>query len=202
MVIPLLILGLILQADPAAAKTQAPSSQASAKVDPDVGRGALLKIKRIFVDSFGDDQTSKEVQSLIVSALVATNQFTVTENRERADAVLKGVALEKTSQELHAYSEGTAVGGRNGGAAIKDSAANTETIREAKVGIRLVNPDGDVVWTSTQESKGGKYKGATADAADKCVKQLLRDVEKLKGADASNSGTTAPGASTGNAEKK
>jgi hypothetical protein len=201
MFIPLLILGAILQADPAAAKTQAPSSETSVKVDPDTGRGALLKIKRIFVDSFGDDQTSKEVQSLIVSALVATNQFTVTENRERADAVLKGVALEKTSQEVHAYSEGTAVGGRNGGAAIKDSAANTETIHEAKVGIRLVNPDGDVVWTSTQESKGGKYKGATADAADKCVKQLLRDIEKLKGADASSSGRTT-GASTGDAEKK
>jgi curli biogenesis system outer membrane secretion channel CsgG len=201
MFIPLLILGVILQADPAAAKTQIPGSQTSAKVDPDTGRGALLKIKRIFVDSFGDDQTSKEVQSLIVSALVATNQFTVTENRERADAVLKGVALEKSSQELHAYSEGTAVGGRNGGAAIKDSAANTETIHEAKVGIRLVNPDGDVVWTSTQESKGGKYKGATADAADKCVKQLLRDIEKLKGTEASNP-TATTGTPNGNADKK
>ena len=40
--------------------------------------------------------------------------------------------------------------------------------------MRLVSPDGDVIWTSTQESKGAKYKGASADVADKCVKQLLR----------------------------
>ena len=42
-----------------------------------------------------------------------------------------------------------------------------------------VSPDGDVMWTTTQESKGGKYKGASADVADKCTKQLLRDIEKL-----------------------
>lgn len=148
-------------------------------------------MKRVYVENFGDDAISREVQSMIVSALVATNQFKVTENRERADAVLKGVALEKTSQELHAYSEGTAVGGRNGGAATKDSSANTETIHEAEVAVRLVNPDGDVIWISTQESKGAKYKGATADAADRCVKQLLRDIEKLKSATAP--APTAPG---------
>jgi curli biogenesis system outer membrane secretion channel CsgG len=192
MFIPLLILGLVLQADVTAQKAQAPNNRVAAKVEPEVDRGALLKIKRIFVDSFGDDATSKEVQSMIVSALVATSQFTVTENRERADAVLKGIALERTSQELHAYSEGTAVGGRGGAAAVKDSSANTETIHEAKVGVRLVNPDGDVIWTSSQESKGGKYKGATTDAADKCVKQLLRDIEKAKGIDAAAEAKPVP----------
>jgi hypothetical protein len=54
-------------------------------------------------------------------------------------------------------------------------------VNEAKLSVRLVNPDGDVIWTSTQESKGAKYKGASADVADKCVKKLLRDVEKLEG---------------------
>jgi len=65
-------------------------------------------------------------------------------------------------------------------AATSDSSLNTETINEARVAIRLVDADGDVIWTSTQESKGAKYKGSSADAADKCVKQLLRDVEKLE----------------------
>jgi hypothetical protein len=50
---------------------------------------------------------------------------------------------------------------------------NTETINEARVAVRLVNSEGDVIWTSTQESKGAKCKGASADAADKCVKQLI-----------------------------
>ena len=56
---------------------------------------------------------------------------------------------------------------------------NTETINEARVAERLVNSEGDVIWTSTQESKGAKYKGASADAADKCVQQFIRDGEKL-----------------------
>lgn len=179
----LLVIGLLLQASAGAQEAKpAPTEQTAPNSKRESGNDSptLLKVKRIFVDSFGDNAISKEVQSMVVSALVATNQFKVTENRDRADAILKGVAIEKTSQELHAYSEGTAVGTRNGAAAIKDSSANTETIQEAKVAVRLVDTDGDVIWTSVQESKGAKYKGSSADAADKCIKQLIRDVERLR----------------------
>ena len=190
MLVSILVLGLALQsaspdsAQPKQDKQEA--GQAEQRTGSDSNRSNdLVGIKRIYVDSFGEDETSREVQSMIVTALVATNRFVVTENRDRADAILRGVALEKTSQELHAYSEGTAVGARNGAAAIKDSAAHTETVHDANVSVRLINRDGDVVWTTTQESKGGKYKGATADAADSCVKQLLRDIQKVKNNDAS-----------------
>ena len=37
-----------------------------------------------------------------------------------------------------------------------------------------------MIWTSTQESNGAKYKGASADVADKVVKQLIRDIEKTE----------------------
>lgn len=176
---------------------------------------ALLKMKRIYVDSFGDDTTSRELQSMIVSSLVATKRFKVTENRDKADAILKGVALEKTSQELHGYGESTSVGTAGGGShgevsgsvingngsisgsssggfiarhmGTSDSSVHTETINDARIAIRLVTPDGDVIWTTTQESKGAKYKGASADVADQCIKQLLRDVTKLE-----SSSATAP----------
>jgi len=165
---------------------------------------ALLNVKRIYVESFGDDIISKELQSMVVSSLVATKRFKVTENRERADAFLKGVAVEKSSQELHAYGEATSVGSAGGGAhseisgsggvisgsssggfgarhmGTSDSSVNTETVNEARIAVRLVNQDGDVIWTSTQESKGAKYKGASADVADKCIKQLLHDTEKIE----------------------
>jgi curli biogenesis system outer membrane secretion channel CsgG len=196
MLAALLITGLLIQGSGAPeakpSTTAQVSTAANSNVDGDPS--ALLKVRRIFVDSFGDDAISKETQSMVVSALVATNQFKVTENRERADAILKGVAIEKTSQELHAYSEGTAVGGRNGGAAIKDSSTNTETVQEAKIAVRLVDPNGDVIWTSTQESRGAKYKSSSADAADKCVKQLVHDVERLKSSSAMPSTSTAPAA--------
>lgn len=182
-----------------------PSSPPAIKIDSD-DPAALLKVKRIYVDTFGDDITSKELQSMIVSSLVATKRFKVTENRDHADAILKGVALEKTSQELHAYGEGTSVGSAGGGGhseisgsggsfsgsssggfiarhmGTSDSSVHTETINEARIAIRLVTQDGDVIWTSTQESKGAKYKGASADVADQCVKRLLHDVEKLESA--------------------
>jgi curli biogenesis system outer membrane secretion channel CsgG len=176
---------------------------------------ALVRVKRIYVESFGDDIISKELQSMIVSSLTATKRFKVTENREQADAILKGVALEKTSQEVHAYGEGTSVGtagggghseisgsggtfsGSSGGGFIarhmgtNDTSLNTETINEARVAVRLVNLDGDVIWTSTQESKGAKYKGASADVADRCIKQLVRDVEKLEDSNSSTAPTSA-----------
>ena len=95
---------------------------------------------------------------------------------------------------MHAYKDSTAAGGANGGftaadgnasggfasrsAAISDSSLNTETINDARIAVRLVNRDGDVIWATTEESKGAKYKGASADVADKVVKQLLHDAEK------------------------
>jgi len=198
-----------------AANQEKPTANSNADDDP----SALLKVKRIFVESFGEDVTSRELQSMIVSSLVASKRFKVTENRERADALLKGVALEKTSQEVHAYGEATSVGVASGGShgeingsivngngtvsgsssggfgarhmGTSDSSLNTETVNEARVAIRLVNRDGDVIWTTTQESKGAKYKGASADVADECVRQLLRDVEKLEAARPS-SATPAP----------
>ena len=175
----LIIASLLLQTSTSQPAAKSPTSRVAPTTtkDTDADPAALLKVKRVYVDSFGDDAISRELQSMIVSSLTETKRFRVTENRERADAILKGVALEKTAQELHAYSEGT-VAGRG---AISDSSAHTETVNEAKLSVRLVNPDGDVIWTSTQESKGAKYKGASADVADKCVKKLLRDVEKLEG---------------------
>jgi curli biogenesis system outer membrane secretion channel CsgG len=197
---------LLLQAGQPTPVPAAPQPQANKQVSasPD-----LLKIKRIYVDSFGDDPISKEMQSMIVTALVNSKRFVVTENRDRADAVLKGTALEKTSQELHAYGESTAVGSAHGAhsgdaigssrggfsahnAAISDSSTNTETIDRARVAIRLVNADGDVIWTTTQESQGAKYKGAGADAADLCVKQLMRDAAKAEAASGYENRGTKP----------
>src|SRR5580704_11034235 len=179
----LLAVTILSQAAPSAqaakpSTTQAtPTQSGAADTDPAI----LSRVRRIYVEGFGDDLISKEIQSMIVSALVETKRFKVTENRERADAILKGVALEKTSQEIHAYQESTAVGGASGGshaeingsvangngnisgsstggfaarhAAISDSSANAETINDARIAIRLVSPDGDVIWTSTQESR-------------------------------------------------
>jgi hypothetical protein len=55
-----------------------------------------------------------------------------------------------------------------------------ERKHEAMATVRLVNKDGDVMWSTTQESNGAKFRGASADVADKITKQLTADVERLR----------------------
>jgi hypothetical protein len=141
----------------------------------------LLNAKRIFVESFGDDSINKSLQAMVIDALRASKRFIITENKAKADLIFKGAALEKTSQEAHALGTSViagAAGGRNASVAgDADSQASIEATNDARVSVRLVSPEGDVIWSTTQESKGAKYKGATADVADKVVKQLLWDME-------------------------
>jgi hypothetical protein len=215
MFLPIIALGFLIVAQnstpPPAQATD--HSAASAKADtPEKNASTLnsklLNVTRIYIDDFGSETTAKQIQAMVINSLSESKRFIITENRERADAVLKGTALEKSSQEFHSLSDKAAAavsrGGHSGevngsfsngtgsvsgssrgystGSAVAadDSTASTETINDARVAVRLVAADGDVVWTCTQESKGAKYKGASADVADKVVKQLLRDLDKLQ----------------------
>jgi hypothetical protein len=36
------------------------------------------------------------------------------------------------------------------------------------------------MWSTTQESNGAKFRGASADVADKITKQLTLDLERLR----------------------
>lgn len=184
---------------------QSTKESGATKIDAEIS-AKLLSVKRIYVESFGDDVISKQLQAMVVNALTQSKRFIITENKEKADAVLKGTGLEKTSQELHAIGEGTTVaraagsehgevsgvitngngsisGSSSGGfgaqkLGISDAQASTETINNARLAVRLVSSDGDVIWATTKESKGAKYKGASADVADEIVKQLLWDLDK------------------------
>ena len=197
-----ILLGTLLVAQSGTPPQAEKQSSKAVSVDQETAE-KLLKAKRIFVENFGEDSINKTLQSMIVDALRSSHRFIVTENKEKADLTLKGAALEKTSQELHAIGSGTTVAGAAGSHSasvsgnanlvtgssrggfvarslgIQDTQASTETIDDARVSVRLVSPDGDVVWSTTQESKGAKYKGASADVSDKIVKQLLRDIERL-----------------------
>jgi hypothetical protein len=116
------------------------------------------------------------------SRIVSTKRFIITENKEKADAILKGVGLKKTSQELHATGEATSVGAAAGGHSgsvngsdlngngsvsvsssggfaarhmgIEDSQASVTAVNDARIAVRLVSVDGDVPWSTTKESKG------------------------------------------------
>src|SRR5687767_11642720 len=113
----LLILSILFQS-PATSNVAAPSSQrqdsVSSAIDSEI-EGKLLKVKRVYIESFGDDKIAKILHAMVINSLAASKRFIITENKDRADAILKGVAIEKTSQELHASGEGTSVSTAAGG---------------------------------------------------------------------------------------
>ncbi len=196
------------QGSPPSARTSQPAeSSKSQSIDQETAT-ELLTVKRIYVDQFGDDPISKQLQGMVINALAESKRFIITENKDKADAVLKGTGLEKTAQELHAIGDSTSVATASGGEhgeisgqvsngtgsidgsssggfmarklGTSDSQASTETVNDARLAVRLVSTDGDVIWTTTKESHGAKYKGASADVADQIVKQLIHDLDKLK----------------------
>jgi hypothetical protein len=61
-----------------------------------------------------------------------------------------------------------------------DSSNIKQRAHEALATVRLVNKDGDVIWSTTQESIGAKYHGASADVADKITGKLKDDFEKAR----------------------
>ena len=204
--IPSLILLLVLwptiQNPPPQQAQKAPDPPPTT-VDPEIAT-QLLKVHRICVESFGNDPASIELQAMVINALSESKRFALTENSDetgkcneaKADAVLKGVSVQRAHEEVHSSSEGTSVSTHRASAGINESSHSTELIDEARLAVRLVMREtGDVLWSTTQESKGAKYKGANADAADKVVKQLLRDLDKVKEERALDSGKKPGGAS-------
>ena len=61
-----------------------------------------------------------------------------------------------------------------------ESERSSERRHEAVAAVRLVNKDGDVIWATTQESLGGKFRGASADVADKITAKLKEDFERAR----------------------
>jgi hypothetical protein len=135
----------------------------------------------------------------------------ITEDEDKADAVLKGAGDDdvftdtfQSTEGINAHtqiSSGSSEGLRNyansssnrsGGLGIgeNDSRRTEERKHEAIATVRLVSKDGDVIWSATAESLGAKFMGASADVADKIAKRLVTDYKAAKEQVASGAITT------------
>lgn len=149
----------------------------------------LLGLRRVYVDQLAGGETAKQVRDMIIAALARSRLFIVTEDENKADAYLRGSGEDSTFTETRASREGinARVGGRAGnsqgryngdsvsatlGVGESDDFYSKERRHEARASVRLVARDGDVLWSSTQESLGAKYKGSAADVAEKISKEL------------------------------
>jgi hypothetical protein len=131
---------------------------------------------------------------MLIGALQGTRLFVVTEDPEKADTVLRGSAEDLVFTETFQASEGiqarTQVGSTRssgttrGGAAFsvgeQESIRQTERKHEAMASVRLVNKECDVIWSTTQESGGAKFRGASADVAAKVTRQLTDDFGRAR----------------------
>ena len=155
----------------------------------------LIKLKRVFVDRLTGGETAAQMRDIIIASLESSKLFVLTENEEKADATLRGAAEDLVYTEQHSTSDGanthlsvaiprSGYGSRSGSAGTgygdNESEHSTERRHEAIASVRLVNKDGDVIWSTTQESIGAKYHGASADVADKITSKLKDDFEKAR----------------------
>jgi hypothetical protein len=173
---------------------QAPAPTAHERAIEQESLRELLKVRRVFVDRLGGGETAAQMRDMIVAALQNSRLFIITENQEKADAVMRGSGEDLVFTETHASSESLNARGSLGASrttrergayasfGVGDSESNRSTERrhEAAASVRLVNKEGDVVWSTTQESTGAKFRGASADVADKITRTLKDDIERAR----------------------
>ena len=159
----------------------------------------LLTIQRLYIDKFGGGDSSSQIRDMVIASLQRTKLFVITENPDRADAVLRGSGEDLVFTDTFQTSEGvtarmgisgsngssSSLAGRTAGALSgsigeNDSSRIAERKHEASASIRIVNRDGDVIWSTTQESLGAKFRGASADVAEKITRQLLDDYRRAR----------------------
>jgi hypothetical protein len=161
----------------------------------------LVTVHRIYVDVLNGGEAAAQSRDLLIASLQKTRLFIITENQDRADAVLKGGADDKVftdkfhstdnlnmhtqvsgasrSSSTRYYSEGESHS-KGIGVGESESTNIEERKHEAFAAVRLVNREGDVIWSVTEESLGAKFLGARADVADKIARQITVDYRRLQ----------------------
>jgi hypothetical protein len=156
----------------------------------------LAKVRRIYISVLTGGDAALQIRDLLMTSLQRSKQFIITEDEDKADAVLKGSGDDDVFTDTHQSSEGinahsqfgageseaaryssSSSSNHSGGITIgeNDSRRSEERKHEAIVTVRLVSKDDDVIWSATAESLGGKFLGASADVADKIAKRLVTD---------------------------
>ena len=182
------MLALLLLAISAAAPADPPQA---ASVEA-AGLRQLLTIHRVYVDRLTGGETAAQMRDILISAMAESNLFILTENADRADVTMRGAAEDLVFSDVHTSQDsvnaranigsGKSANQRPVSAGIgigeSESDHSSERRHEAIAAVRLVNKDGDVIWSTVQESLGAKFRGASADVADKITSKLKDDFDR------------------------
>jgi hypothetical protein len=179
------VLGLLAAAS-AAAPTGSPQDRSL--LEAQVFK--LLAVKTVHVDELRGGDGREQIRDMLIGSLQRTGLFILTEDMEHADAYLRGSAEDLIFTEVYRQRDGIQVRGsvsasdrdsedsefRSNSFGVGDTDENyrREQKHEAMAAVRLVLRSGEVVWSTTQESTGAKFRGPAADVAEKVAKELLR----------------------------
>lgn len=173
--------------------------------EPEALELQLPAVSRVYVEKFGGGESAAQLRDMIIASIQRLKVFVLTETADRADAVLRGSGEDLVFTEV--FQSGDAVTARAGIAlgrgssysrsgreslGLQGAIGENETMRiqerkhEASASVRLVNRDGDVIWSTTQESQGAKFRSASADVAEKIARQLSQDLERARRSRPSN----------------
>jgi len=153
----------------------------------------LLTIRRVYVDRLTGGETAAQMRDILISSMAGSQLFILTENQDRADTTLRGAAEDLVFTNVYTSSDSvnahanvgtprSSASQRSATAGISlgenESDHSTDRRHEAIAAVRLVNKDGDVIWSTTQESLGAKFRGASADVAEKITAKLKEDFDR------------------------
>ncbi len=167
------------------------------KKAPEREPATLATVQRVFIDHLGPALGADEIHDMLAATFARQHLFIVTDTEERADAILRGTASDLIYQEEHESNDSINAhaqasdghSGYYGGSANKSTglsigetehSRNTERVHEALAAVRLVNRDGDVLWATSQESRGAKFRGSSADVADKIAHDLASEMRRAR----------------------
>lgn len=164
-------------------------------------RESLLQVRRLYIERFNGNEAAVQIRDMLIAALERTRLFVLTENPDRADALIRGSAEDLIYTDTFQSNE--SVGARAGISASKGSSTSRggreagslsagvtdhESLRiqerrhEATASVRIINREGDVIWSCTAESQGGKFKSASVELAEKISRQLQQEYDRIRAA--------------------
>lgn len=179
--------GALLAASLAAAKE--PGSKA------DQALLKLLEIRTLYVEPLKGEATGG-MRDMLIASVQRTGLFVMTENPKSADAVLRGSGEDLIYQELERRRAGINARGNISTSRREDGdysrnasgfgVGDTETSElrerrhEAVASVRILLPNGEIVWSTTRESNGAKFRGSAHDVAEKIAEDLIRAYQKAE----------------------
>ena len=168
-----------------------------AAIENNVAAARLARVRRVYVEPLAGGAVATQMRDMLIAALGNSGLYTLTEDPEHADATLRGSADDQVFTENHSSSDTIGVTSRAGsgssrnqsgtgslalGIHERESSRIQERRHETNASVRLVDNEGDVIWSTTQESAGGKFRGAMADVAEKVARNLIEQTRRVRSA--------------------